>query len=283
MSTASQLTATRIRDLARRHGFRPSQALGQNFVVDPNTIRRIVRLAQIRPEDRVLEIGAGLGALTVALAEQAASVIAVEIDRRLLPALGEVVGDLPNVEVVAGDAMGLDYRGLLAGRPHRLVANLPYNIATPLVADLLAGVPEVVDLVVMVQREAGERLVAPPGSKVYGAVSVRVAYHCEARLLGRVPPTVFWPVPAVESVLVRLTRRPSPVEVDPTELMTVVQAAFGQRRKTIRNSLVSVLHRPPSEVEAALAAAGIDPAARAETVGLAAFARLAKALTAAPA
>lgn len=283
MPTVSQLTATQIRDLARRHGVRPSQALGQNFVVDPNTVRRIVRLAEVGPQDRVLEIGAGLGALTVVLAEQAASVMAVEIDRRVLPALAEVVGNLGNVEVVAGDAMALDYAGLLGGRPHRLVANLPYNIATPLVADLLAGVPEVVDLVVMVQREAGERLVARPGSKVYGAVSVRVAYHCEARLLGRVPATVFWPVPAVESVLVRLTRRPPPVDVDPAALMTVVHAAFAQRRKTIRNSLASVLHRPPSGVEAALDAAGIEPGARAETVGLEAFAALAKALTGAPA
>lgn len=276
--TVTALTATQIRDLARRHGFRPSQSLGQNFVVDPNTIRRIVRLAELAPEDRVLEIGAGLGALTVALAEQAAAVLAVEIDRRLLPALGEVVGGLGNVAVVAGDAMALDYHQLLAGREHRLIANLPYNIATPLVAGLLEGVPELVDLVVMVQREAGERLIARPGSKVYGAVSVRVAYHCHTRLLGRVPPTVFWPVPAVESVLVRLTRRPPPVEIASAPLMTVVQAAFGQRRKTIRNSLVSVLDRPAPVVEAALAEADIDPGVRAETLGLESFARLARAL-----
>ena len=278
MPAATLLTATQIRDLARRHDFRPSRSLGQNFVVDPNTIRRIVRLAEVGPEDRVLEIGAGVGALTVALAERARSVTAVEIDKRLLPALGEVVAGLDNVEVVAADAMELDYGALLRGEPHHLVANLPYNIATPLLAQMLERVPEVEDFVVMVQREVGERLVAAPGSKDYGAVSVLVAYHCRTALLGRVPPAVFWPVPAVESVLVRLTRRPPPVAVDPAEMMRVVRAAFGQRRKTIRNSLASVLGCPAAEIEAALASAGLNPGARAETFGLEEFAALTEAL-----
>jgi 16S rRNA (adenine1518-N6/adenine1519-N6)-dimethyltransferase len=276
---ATLLTATQIRDLARRHGFRPSKALGQNFVVDPNTIRRIVRLAEISADDRVLEVGAGVGALTVALAERAASVTAIEIDRHLLPALEEVVGDLPNVEVVAGDAMVMDLGPLLGGREHRLVANLPYNIATPLLAGMLTGCPEICDFVVMVQREVGERLIAPPGSKAYGAVSVLVAYHCTARLLGRIPPTVFWPAPTVESVLIRLTRRPPPVAVEPASLMRVVHAAFGQRRKTVRNSLASVLGLATEEVERAVAAAGLDPGARAETFGLEEFARLTEALS----
>ncbi|MGH2719046.1 MAG: 16S rRNA (adenine(1518)-N(6)/adenine(1519)-N(6))-dimethyltransferase RsmA [Actinomycetota bacterium] len=280
MPAATLLTATSVRALARRHGFTPSQVLGQNFVVDPNTIRRIVRLAGVQPDDRVLEIGAGVGALTVGLSAEAASVIAVEIDRRVLVALHEVVDPLGNVEVVAGNAMALDLAALLGGVPHRLVANLPYNIATPLIAGVLERVEAVVDLVVMVQREVGERLVAGPGSKAYGAVSVLTAYHCERSLLGRVPPTVFWPVPAVDSVLVRLTRRPPPVAVDPGELMATVHAAFGQRRKTIRNSLSSVLGRPPAVVEPALATAGIDPGARAETLGLEAFARLTVALDA---
>ena len=278
MPTVTLLTATQIRDLARRHGFRPSQVLGQNFVVDPNTIRRIVRLAQVGPEDRILEVGAGVGALTLALAAEAAQVTAVEIDRRLLPALDEVVGGLGNVDVVAGDAMALDLAALLGGQPHRLIANLPYNIATPLIAGILESVDDITDLVVMVQREVGERLVAGPGPKAYGAVSVLVAYHCDRQVLGRVPPTVFWPVPGVESVLVRLTRRPPTVAVDPGRLMTVVHAAFGQRRKTVRNSLASVLGRPVADVEAALAAAGVDPGARAETLSLEDFARLTDAL-----
>ena len=170
-SLSPTLTATRIRDLARRHGFRPSQALGQNFVVDPNTIRRIVRLAALAPGDAVLEVGAGVGSLTVALAAQAERVVAVEIDRRLLPALAEVVGGTSSVTVVPGDALELDYRALLGGRPHRLVANLPYNVATPLIARVLEEVPEVADLLVMVQREVGQRLVAAPGSRTYGALS----------------------------------------------------------------------------------------------------------------
>jgi 16S rRNA (adenine1518-N6/adenine1519-N6)-dimethyltransferase len=275
---SATLTAAQIRDLARRHGFRPSKSLGQNFVVDPNTIRRIVRLAEIAPGDRVLEVGAGVGALTVALAEQAASVVAVEFDRGLLPALEEVVGSLGNVTVVAGDAMTLDYGPLLGGLSHRMVSNLPYGIATPLLGRMLNGVPEVEDFVVTVQREVGERLVAGPGSRTYGSISVLVAYHCRAALLARIPPTVFWPVPAVESVLIRLTRRPQAAEVGPEELMRIVHAAFAQRRKTIRNSLASALGRPAEEVEAALATAGVDPGVRAERLDLEAFLLLAKAL-----
>jgi 16S rRNA (adenine1518-N6/adenine1519-N6)-dimethyltransferase len=276
---ATLLTTTQIRDLARRHGFRPSKALGQNFVVDPNTIRRIVRLAEVSADDRVLEVGAGFGMLTVALAERAASVTAVEIDRRLLPALEEVVGGLGNVAIVAGDAMEIDLESLLGGREHRLVANLPYNIATPLLAGMLSDRPEIGDFVVMVQREVGERLIAPPGSKAYGGVSVLVAYHCTARLLGRIPPTVFWPAPIVESVLIRLSRRPPPVAVEPASLMRVVHAAFGQRRKTVRNSLAAGLGLAPDAVERAVAAAGLDPGARAETFGLEDFARLTEALS----
>jgi 16S rRNA (adenine1518-N6/adenine1519-N6)-dimethyltransferase len=278
MPSATLLGAAQVRDLARRYGFRPSKALGQNFVVDPNTIRRIVRLAGVSGEDRILEIGAGVGALTVALAERAASVTAIEIDRHLLPALDEVVGGLANVSVVAGDAMEMDIGSLLGGREHRLVANLPYNVATPLLARLLSEEPEITDFAVMVQREVGERLIAPPGSKAYGGVSVLVAYHCTARLLGRVPPTVFWPAPTVESVLIRLSRRPAPVTVDPEALMRVVHAAFGQRRKTVRNSLASVLGLAPEAVERAVAAAGLDPGARAETFSLEEFARLTEAL-----
>ena len=276
MDTASltpTLTATQIRDLARRHGFRPSQALGQNFVVDPNTIRRIVRLAALAPGDAVVEVGAGIGSLTVALAAEAGRVVAVEIDRRLLPALAEVVGGIGSVTVVHADALEVDYHALLGGRPHRMVANLPYNVATPLIARVLEGVPEVVDLLVMVQREVGQRLVAAPGSKTYGALSVLVAAHAVGRIVARVPPVVFWPAPQVDSVLVRLVRRPPP-EVAPGELMRVVHAAFAQRRKTLRNSLSSALGLPVADVEAALAAAGIDPGARAETLGLDAFVRL---------
>lgn len=272
------LSPSDVREIARRYGIVPSKALGQNFVIDQNTIRRIVRLAEVAPGDRVVEVGAGIGTLTLALAEAAGQVTAVELDRKLIPALEEVLQGAPNVQVVVGDAMELDFAPLVAGGGWRMVANLPYNIATPLVATLLQERPEIEDFVIMVQREAGERFVAPPGSRTYGAVSLLVAYHTQARVLGKVPASVFWPVPAVESLLVRLTRRPQPVEISSDELMRVVRAAFGQRRKTIRNTLASGLGLEVGEVEAALARAGVDPGVRAESLGLEEFAGLVRAL-----
>lgn len=224
--------------------------------------------------DRIIEVGAGVGTLTLALADAAAHVTAIELDRRLIPALTEVLTGVDNVEVVVADAMKVDYSSMAAAGECRLVSNLPYNIATPLIATLLEQVPGVTDIVAMVQREAAERFVAPPGSKTYGAVSLLIAYHCEARLLGKVPASVFWPVPKVESLIVRLTRRPPPVEVGSEELMKIVRASFGQRRKTVRNSLGAVLEIPMVRVEQALVGAGIDPDARAESLGLQEFAAL---------
>ncbi len=272
------LSPADIGDLARRYGIVPSKALGQNFVIDQNTIRRIVRLSELDPSDRVIEVGAGVGTLTLGLAEAVEHVTAIELDRKLIPALEEVLESTGNVSIVQGDAMDLDFAPLVAGGPHRLVANLPYNIATPLIADLLQQRPEIYDFVVMVQREAGERFVAGPGSKAYGAVSLLVAYHCESKLLGKVPASVFWPVPKVESLLVRLTRRPAVVDVEGAELMRVVRAGFSQRRKTIRNTLASGLGMEVGEVEAALARAGVDPGARAESLGLEEFAGLVRVL-----
>lgn len=272
------LSPADVGELARRYGIVPTKALGQNFVIDQNTIRRIVRLAEIAPEDRIIEVGAGVGTLTLGLAEAAQHVTAIELDRKLIPALEEVLGGADNVDVVVGDAMDLDFAPLVAGGPHRLVANLPYNIATPLIADLLQQRPEIADFVVMVQREAGERFVAPPGSKAYGAVSLLVAYHSEAKLLGKVPASVFWPVPKVESLLVRLTRREPMADLGGPELMRVVRAAFSQRRKTIRNTLASGLDMEVGEVEAALARAGVDPGTRAEALGLDEFAGLVREL-----
>lgn len=272
------LTPTAVRDLARRHGIRPSRSLGQNFVIDPNTVRRIVRLAEVHSDEYVVEVGAGLGTLTLGLADVAKHVLAIEIDRRLIPALAEVVGEAVNVEVVEADAMGLDFSGLLKGHPHRFISNLPYNIATPLVAGLLESTPEITDFTIMVQREVGERLAAKPGSKTYGSVSVLVAYHCETRVLGRVPSTVFWPRPKVESVLVGLRRRPSPVDVEYEQLMKVVRASFAQRRKTARNSIAAILDLPAADVAAALAEAEVEPDSRAESLSLQEFARIAKAL-----
>jgi 16S rRNA (adenine1518-N6/adenine1519-N6)-dimethyltransferase len=275
------LTPRQVRALLDEHGLAPSRALGQNFVADPNTVRRIARLAEVGPGDRVVEIGPGLGSLTLALAETGAAVTAVELDRHLLPALREVV-EPAGVRIVHGDAMTLDWDEVLGtgaggddpAGPWALVANLPYNVATPLVLDLLAGVPAIERMLVMVQREVGERLAARPGDKAYGIPSVKVAYRAEAEVVGRVPPTVFIPPPRVDSALVRIRRLPAPPvggDVDPARLFRLVEAGFGKRRKMLRGSLAGLVG--PDD----FARAGVAPEARAEQLDLAAWARLARA------
>jgi 16S rRNA (adenine1518-N6/adenine1519-N6)-dimethyltransferase len=269
------LSGADIAQLLSAHGLKPSRALGQNFVADPNTVRRIARLSGVGSGSDVLEIGAGLGSLTLALAETGARVVAVETDRHLLPVLRSVVEDA-GVEVVEGDALELDLAALLAERspgPWSLVANLPYNVATPLVLETLVEVPAVAHLLVMVQREVGERMAASAGEDAYGAVSVRIAYFARAEVVGRVPASVFIPRPRVESVLVRLERRPEPA-VDPSlvsydRLNTVVRAGFAQRRKMLRRSLAGVVD------PAAFERAGVRPDARAEELDVASWGRLA--------
>lgn len=263
------LTRGQVADLLARAGRSPSRALGQNFVVDANTVRRIARLAGLGPGDRVVEVGAGLGSLTLALAETGAEVTAVEIDRHLVPLLRETVA-AAGVTVVEGDALRLDWSSLLGAGPWALVANLPYNVATPLLADLLDGVPAIDRMLVMVQREVGERLAAGPGDEAYGAVSVKVAYWAEASVVGLVPATVFVPRPKVESALVSIVRRPSPaVAADPSWLFALVRAGFGQRRKMLRRSLAGLVEASAFE------AAGIRPEARAEELGVQDWGRLA--------
>lgn len=268
-----------IRRLLAQHGVRPSKALGQHFVADPNTVRRIVRLAGVGPTSQVLEIGAGLGSLTLALASAGATVVAVEVDRHLVPVLQAVVAGAPGVKVVHADARHLDWAEVLGPAPAagaagwQLVANLPYNVATPLVVDVLEGAPQIGSLFVMVQREVGERLASAPGSKAYGAVSVKVAYWATAAVVGIVPPTVFFPRPAVESALVRIDRRERPAVpasvVPYARLCAVVAAGFGQRRKMLRRSLAGVV---PA---GAFAGSGVDPSARAEDLDVEAWGRLA--------
>lgn len=267
------LSPVAVRALLDAHGVRPSRALGQNFLADPNTARRIVRLAGVGPDHHVLEIGAGVGSLTLALAETGASVKALEVDRHLLPVLAEVLAGADNVEVVRADALTVDYGPLLGCRPSMLVANLPYNVATPLVVRLLEAAPQLDRMVVMVQKEVAERLAAPPGTPACGAVSTRVAYHCTARTLARVPPTVFIPRPRVESAVIGLQRRAvPPVEVpDPEPMFALARAGFGQRRKMLRQSLRGVLGVGAAGI---LEASGIDPAARAEQLTLAQWAAL---------
>jgi 16S rRNA (adenine1518-N6/adenine1519-N6)-dimethyltransferase len=256
----------------------PSRALGQNFVADPNTVRRIARIAHVGPGDRVLEVGAGLGSLTLALAETGAAVTAVERDRRLVPVLKQVLVEhapVAPVNVVEADAMHLDWAALLVP-PHDwvLVANLPYNVATPLVADFLDYVPAVDRMLVMVQHEVARRLVAHPGDPSYGAVSVKVTYWAEAALVGTVPSSVFVPRPKVGSALVSLQRRPvpavDPLLVAPGDLFNVVRTGFAQRRKMLRRSLAG-LDVPPS----LFAEAGIDSQWRAEQLSVTQWGRLA--------
>jgi 16S rRNA (adenine1518-N6/adenine1519-N6)-dimethyltransferase len=274
------LSPTDVRGLLAAHDLRPSRALGQNFLADPNTARRIVRLAGVGPGDRVLEIGPGVGSLTVALVEAVSpggQVLALELDRHLLPVLDEVVADLPAVRVVQGDAMTVDYGELLGGAEGwTMVSNLPYNVATPLMARLLDEVPALRTMSVMVQKEVAERLAAPPGTPACGAVSVKVAYHATAAITGVVPPTVFVPRPKVDSAIARFERRPAPVvEVpSPDALFALARAGFAQRRKTLRQALKPVLG---TRVEEVLGAAGVATMARAETLTLEQWAALARA------
>lgn len=274
------LSPTDVRGLLAAHDLRPSRALGQNFLADPNTARRIVRLAGVAPGDRVLEIGPGIGSLTVALAEAVGpdgEVVALELDRHLLPVLAEVIAGLPQVQVVHGDALTVDYDALLGGSASwTMVSNLPYNVATPLMARLLDEVPALQILSVMVQKEVAERLAAPPGTPACGAISVKVAYHATASITGVVPPTVFVPRPKVDSAVARFERRPSPpVDVPSAEaLLALARAGFAQRRKTLRQALKPLLGGRAEEV---LAAAGIPAMTRAETLRLEQWAALARA------
>jgi 16S rRNA (adenine1518-N6/adenine1519-N6)-dimethyltransferase len=266
------LSGRDISELLAAHGLHPSRALGQNFVVDPNTVRRVARLAEVGAGDRVVEIGAGLGSLTLALVETGADVTAIEVDRGLVPVLRSVV-EPSGVRVIEADALKADWPSILGSDRWVLVANLPYNVATPLIADLLDGVPQISRMLVMVQREVGERLAAIAGDEAYGAVSVKIAYWARAEIVGRVPPTVFLPKPKVESALVRIVRRDVPAvgsDVDPDWLFTLVRAGFGHRRKMLRGSLQGV-----ATVEQ-IEAAGIAPTARAEELDIDAWGRLAR-------
>lgn len=268
------LGAGAIRELAERHGIRPSKTLGQHFLIDPNLARAIAAEAGAGPGVRVVEVGAGLGSLTVALAATGAEVLAVEFDRALLPALREVVDGVSSVRVLDADAMKLDWAAELGDSEWTMAANLPYNIATPLVLDLLEGVPAIRTFVVTVQREVGERWAATPGEEGYGAVSVKVAYRARAGVVRRVAPSVFWPRPGVDSAVVRLERLDTPpVDVDPEALRRVVDAGFAERRKTMRNALVRLGVDRGRAVDV-LARAGVGPRARAEELDLAALARV---------
>jgi len=278
------LSPADVRKLAERLGVRPSKRLGQNFVIEQGTVRRIAALAAPAPDDVVLEVGPGLGSLTLALLEAGAGrIVAVEIDQALAGDLPRTLADrapalADRVTVISADALRVGERDLPAA-PSMLVANLPYNVAVPVVLHLLAAVPSLARGLVMVQAEVADRMCAAPGSRVYGAPSVKLAWYAAARPAGTVPRTVFWPVPNVDSRLVAFTRTDPPATSATREaVFALVDAAFGQRRKTLRAALAGWAGSAP-EAERLLRAAGIDPGARGEALSVAQFARLAAART----
>ncbi|MFF4412481.1 16S rRNA (adenine(1518)-N(6)/adenine(1519)-N(6))-dimethyltransferase RsmA [Streptosporangium sp. NPDC001559] len=277
----SLLGPVEIRELAERLGVRPTKKLGQNFVIDAGTVRRIVRVADLRPDDVVIEVGPGLGSLTLALLPEVRGVVAVEID----PVLAEqlpltVAGHAPELAdrltVVLADAMRVLPEELPEDKPTALVANLPYNVSVPVVLHLLETLPSLRGVLVMVQSEVADRLAAAPGSKVYGIPSLKAAWYADVRRAGPVGRTVFWPVPNVDSGLVAMTRRQPPeTTASREEVFAVVDAAFAQRRKTLRAALASWAGTAAA-AEQALRAAGIDPTLRGEQLSIEDFARIAE-------
>jgi 16S rRNA (adenine1518-N6/adenine1519-N6)-dimethyltransferase len=273
----SLLGPAEIRELAARLGVAPTKRLGQNFVHDPNTVRRIVAAAGLDPADVVLEVGPGLGSLTLALLPAVRHVHAVEIDPVLAGALPGTAAGATNLTVHTADALRIGAADLGEPAPTALVANLPYNVAVPVVLHLLAELPTLRHGLVMVQKEVADRLTAGPGSKVYGIPSVKLAWYAASRAAGRVPPNVFWPVPNVDSGLVAFTRREPPrTDVRRSAVFKVIDAAFAQRRKTLRAALAGWAGSP-DRAAAVLTAAGVDPGARGESLDVGQFAAIAAA------
>jgi len=269
-----------VRALAESLGIRPTKRMGQNFVTDPNTVRRIAAAARLTDDDIVLEVGPGLGSLTLALLPYARTVVAVELDPVLAEQLPVTVRErLPefaeHLITVHEDAMRITE---LPVAPTALVANLPYNVAVPVVLNLLERFPSLESVLVMVQKEVADRLAAGPGSRTYGVPSVKARWYCSVEAAGNVGTSVFWPVPHVGSGLVRMTRHASPPSrAGRKATFAVIDAAFAQRRKTLRSALASLAGSAPA-AEAALRNAGVDPGLRGEQLGVGEFARIADAL-----
>ena len=265
-----------LKDMMEKHDLRPSKSLGQNFVVDPNTILKIIRAANIEKGEQILEIGPGLGSLTSQLSATS-KVVAIELDRYLVPALEEVLnhfGKRENVEIVQEDAMKIDWQEFFAQRQGvwKMVANLPYNIATPLLVTLLENAPEIQAIYVMVQLEVGERFAASPKSKAYGIPSVKAQYWAETKVLGKVSPNVFLPVPKVDSAILQIIRKPSPSEVNYANFSRLIQTAFQHRRKMIRKSLNTLVPLANFSI------AEVSPQARPEELSVTDWVKLAKTL-----
>jgi 16S rRNA (adenine1518-N6/adenine1519-N6)-dimethyltransferase len=281
--TASLLGPAQIRQLASELGLRPAKSLGQNFVIDAGTVRRIVRIADVA-DQHVLEIGPGFGSLTLALLEVASTVTAVEVDPRLAAQLPATVAEhapsaASRLRVLQADALDLPDLGEPA--PSALVANLPYNVAVPALLTALERLPGLNTALVMVQAEVADRIAASPGSRIYGVPSAKVAWYASARRVGSVSRSVFWPVPNVDSALVALTRRETPTAASREATFAVIDAAFAQRRKTLRAALAG-LATSPQRAETALTAAGIEPRRRGEDLTITEFAAVAASLAELP-
>ena len=267
-------------DLVKKHGFKFTKSLGQNFLIDDNIVDKIVAGAGIGPGDKIIEVGPGIGTLTREMASRAQNLMAVEIDKNLIPILEDTLGDYDNVKIVNEDIIKADIRGLidenLGGGPVKLVANLPYYITTPIIMRFLEENINVTDIVVMVQKEVAERMNAQPGGKDFGALSVAVQYYCDTEIVAKVPRHLFVPQPNVDSIVIALRVRPErKYKVDDEDLyFKVVKAAFGQRRKTLLNSISSRGNLAKDQVKEALEEAGIDPKRRGETLSLDEFAIL---------
>ncbi len=278
-------TPTKTRAIVQEKGFRPHKSRGQNFLIDANIVRKIAEAASLSPQDTVVEIGPGLGALTQELAEQAGKVIAIEIDRRLMATLRETLADKDNVRLVEADALKIDFDRLVGehsgkiegGLPtYKVVANLPYYITTPLLMHLLENRFKIDKMVVMVQAEVGRRMLAAPGSKDYGSLSVAVQYYMQPTFAFKVPPSVFYPRPKVNSLVLKLNARDRPLieNIDEELFFLIVRTAFNQRRKMLVNALTNMgINR--MVLLKALKEAGIDPRCRGETLNIRQFAALA--------
>lgn len=274
--TITLLGAGEVRTLAAQLDLRPTKSLGQNFVVDANTCKKIVRIADVKPGERVLEIGPGLGSLTLAILQATSEVSVIEIDSRLASKLPETVSEhgAPSIEVINSDALAVTQ---LKFPPDKLVANLPYNVSVPVLLHFLELFPSIESGVVMVQYEVADRLAAKPGSKSYGVPSAKAAWWCDLSLSDSVSRSVFWPVPNVDSALVSF-RRHLPIGDDELRKLTfkLIDSAFGKRRKMLRSALKDLIGSS-SEAESLLIEAGIDPTSRGESLDVSQFARLAKA------
>jgi len=277
---------TTINQIKNKHGFKLSKSLGQNFLTDKNIIDKIIEGSNIGKKDLVIEIGPGIGVLTAAAAEEAGKVIAIEIDRKLIPILKETLSDYNNIEIINSDVLKTDLKELMEQNKEingqsidgvKILGNLPYYITTPIIMKILEDRVPADSITIMLQKEVADRIKAAPGSRTYGALSVAVQYYCTVTHVVNAPKEIFIPQPKVDSTVIRLDiRKESPVQLNSEEaFFAVVKAGFGQRRKTLLNSLTGVYGLSKEEIASVMGAAGIDPVRRAETLSLEEFAALA--------